>query len=88
MKKKELLKQLIVNFQHSLPAEVYPRTFGIAHRQWKDHHRARLPEHRLRKPSLEHPRDQDINAESRYETHDRVYQVMCLDIDRSPHNSR
>ena len=57
---------------------------GIAHRQWKDNHRARLAEHRLRKPSLEHPRGQDINAESRYETHDRVYQVMCLDIDRSP----
>ena len=29
MKKKELLKQLIVNFQHSLPAEVYPRTLVL-----------------------------------------------------------
>ena len=45
---------------------------GIAHRQWKDNHRARLAEHRLRKPSLEHPRGQDINAESRYETIDRA----------------
>ena len=29
MKKKKLLKQLIVNFQHSLPAEVYPRTLVL-----------------------------------------------------------
>lgn len=29
MKTKELLKQLIVNFQHSLPAEVYPRTLVL-----------------------------------------------------------
>ncbi|WP_373161398.1 hypothetical protein [Bacteroides uniformis] len=29
MKKKKLLKQLIVNFQHSLPAEVYPCTLVL-----------------------------------------------------------
>ena len=40
------------------------------------------PEHRLRKPPLEHPRHQHIDAESGDEAHDGIYQVMRLDVDR------
>ena len=72
MKKKKLLKQLIVKLPAFTSGRSLSAYIGIAHRQWKDNHRARLAEHRLRKPSLEHPRGQDINAESRYETHDKT----------------
>ena len=48
MKKKKLLKQLIVNFQHSLPAEVYPRTLVLPTDSGKTVSYTHLHPHHLR----------------------------------------
>lgn len=41
-----------------------------------------LTEHRLRKPPLEHPRHQHIDAERGHEPCHRIEQIVCLDVDR------